>query len=335
MARKSRKSQCFHEKTDRETGHYTACGYVRLSDKDGEEGESNSIQWQKKMILDYVRQHEEITLWKFYVDDGKTGVNFQRRGFKQMMEDIRNRKADCIIVKDLSRFARNYLDAGIYLEKIFPLENIRFIAITDHFDSTEKGGWDAGYLIPLKNILNEKYSADISLKIQTGKRLKAQKGEYGGSLPAYGYQKNGSGLEIDPYAGKIVRLIVWLFLEKGWNISAICRYLEAQNIRPPAGYFYDRGFLHTEKAKNAVRWSKTSVKRILTSEVMTGNLVQHKITSETLRGKRQILRPQEEWIVSKRTHPPLISGEEHRKICEILAVGCPDEERIKKREKGI
>ena len=100
MARKSRKSQCFHEKTDRETGRYTACGYVRLSDKDGEEGESNSIQWQKKMILDYVRQHEEITLWKFYVDDGKTGVNFQRRGFKQMMEDIRNRKADCIIVKD-------------------------------------------------------------------------------------------------------------------------------------------------------------------------------------------------------------------------------------------
>ena len=189
---------------------WNAAEYTRLSRDDGDKAESNSITSQKEIIRDYVRQHPEFVIVKEYADDGYSGVNFERPGFKQMMEDIKAKKIDCVICKDLSRFARNYIDAGRYLEKIFPFLGVRFIAITDHYDSAA-GSDDADQIIvPFKNLINDAYCRDISIKIRSQLDVKRKNGQFIGSFAGYGYlkdPKNKNHLVIDEYAADIVRLI--------------------------------------------------------------------------------------------------------------------------------
>ena len=162
--------------------NYHACIYARLSQEDGDKSESDSIVSQKAMIREYVADHPEIEIVSEKVDDGYSGVNFERPGFQEMMEEIRERKVDCVIVKDLSRFGRNYIEAGNYLEKIFPLMGVRFIAINDYYDSSEKNQSDS-LIIPFKNLINDAYCKDISVKIRTQLEIKRKKGQYTGSVP--------------------------------------------------------------------------------------------------------------------------------------------------------
>ena len=142
---------------------WNAAEYTRLSRDDGDKAESNSITSQKEIIRDYVRQHPEFVIIKEYADDGYSGVNFERPGFKQMMEDIKAKKIDCVICKDLSRFARNYIDAGRYLEKIFPFMGVRFIAINDSYDSCGEKAQSDALIVPFKNLINDAYCRDISV----------------------------------------------------------------------------------------------------------------------------------------------------------------------------
>lgn len=142
---------------------WNAAEYTRLSRDDGDKAESNSITSQKEIIRDYVRRHPEFVIVKEYADDGYSGVNFERPGFRQMMEDIKAKKIDCVICKDLSRFARNYIDAGRYLEKIFPFMGVRFIAINDNYDSCGEKAQSDALIVPFKNLINDAYCRDICL----------------------------------------------------------------------------------------------------------------------------------------------------------------------------
>ena len=167
-------------------------GYYRLSREDGDKMESDSIRNQKELIGDYVSKHPEITLVDEYVDDGYTGTNFERPGFQKLLKDIESKKINCIIVKDLSRLGRNYIEMGRYLEKIFPLKGIRFIAINDHFDSFDESSEADQIVIPFKNLINDAYCRDISTKVRSQLDVKRKNGDFVGSFAPYGYRKDPS-----------------------------------------------------------------------------------------------------------------------------------------------
>ncbi len=169
---------------------WNAAEYTRLSRDDGDKAESNSITSQKEIIRDYVRRHPEFVIVKEYADDGYSGVNFERPGFRQMMEDIKAKKIDCVICKDLSRFARNYIDAGRYLEKIFPFMGVRFIAINDNYDSCGEKAQSDALIVPFKNLINDAYCRDISVKIRSQLDIKRKMGDFIGAFAPYGYRKD-------------------------------------------------------------------------------------------------------------------------------------------------
>lgn len=194
---------------------YQAAVYLRLSREDGDIADggkqiSNSIANQKELVMDYLKSRPEITVVSTYTDDGYSGVNFERPEFQRMLSDIREGKINCVIVKDLSRFGRNYIESGRYIEKIFPMLNIRFIAVTDGYDSiNEDMGSDM--IIPFKNLINDAYCRDISIKIRSHMEIKRRNGEYIGAFAAYGYLKdkgNKNHLVIDKYAADVVRIFL-------------------------------------------------------------------------------------------------------------------------------
>lgn len=221
---------------------YKAAIYLRLSREDGDVAEgskqvSNSIANQEELIMDYLRSHPEITIVSTYTDDGYSGVDFERPEFQRMLSDIREEKINCVIVKDLSRFGRNYIESGCYIEKIFPMLGIRFIAITDGYDSINE---DMGseMIIPFKNLINDAYCRDISIKIRSHMDIKRRNGEYIGAFAAYGYLKdkeNKNHLVIDEYAADVVRDIFAMRLCE-MSQQAIADKLNADGILSPIQY---------------------------------------------------------------------------------------------------
>ena len=190
---------------------------------------------QKKLIQSFLASREDLELEGFYVDDGFTGTNFERPGFQRMLRDIRGGKIRCVVVKDLSRFGRDYIEAGRYLERLFPEWGVRFISVIDQIDSIRKA-YDL--LLPIKNIFNEQYARDISEKIQATMRQKQRAGEFIGAFASYGYRKSPSDknrLLIDPYAAGIVRRIFQMFLQ-GKGKQTIARTLNREGILCPAEY---------------------------------------------------------------------------------------------------
>ena len=189
---------------------FLAAVYLRLSKDDGDKMESDSIRNQRSLIRDFAKQHSDITLVKEYVDDGFSGTNFERPDFQKMMEDARNHKINCIIVKDLSRLGRNYIETGRYLEKIFPVLGIRFIAVNDHYDSADTTNDSDQIIVPFKNLVNDAYCRDISIKIRSQLDIKRKKGQFIGNYAGYGYFKDPEDknhLVIDEYAAEIVRMM--------------------------------------------------------------------------------------------------------------------------------
>lgn len=166
---------------------YNTAVYIRLSKEDGDKEESDSVGNQKRLLTQHVKRQDDMVLYDIYVDDGYTGTNFNRPEFKRMIQDIEEGTVNCVIVKDLSRFGRDYIDAGRYLERIFPDLEVRFISITDNIDSM-KQSYDL--LLPIKNIFNEQYARDISKKVYTAVKTKQEAGEFIGSFPSYGYKKS-------------------------------------------------------------------------------------------------------------------------------------------------
>ena len=228
--------------------------YIRLSKEDGDKLESESVENQRKLIHHYLKGKEEFVVYDVYVDDGYTGTNFRRPNFERMIEDIEAGKVNCVIVKDLSRFGRDYIDTGKYLERYFPDKGVRFISISDNIDSM-KQAYDM--LLPIKNIFNEQYARDISGKVHASMTTKQKAGEFIGAFASYGYKKspaNKNKLVIDEYAAVVVRRIFDLYI-KGNGKIRIAHILNEEGIVNPAEYKRLQG----DNYQNSNRLDKTTV----------------------------------------------------------------------------
>jgi DNA invertase Pin-like site-specific DNA recombinase len=301
---------------------WNAAEYTRLSRDDGDKAESNSITSQKEIIRDYVRQHPEFVIVKEYADDGYSGVNFERPGFKQMMEDIKAKKIDCVICKDLSRFARNYIDAGRYLEKIFPFMGVRFIAINDSYDSCGEKAQSDALIVPFKNLINDAYCRDISVKIRSQLDIKRKMGDFIGAFAPYGYRKdetNRNKLVVDEEAARTVELIFSLRIQGLCN-SAIADRLNSMGILSPMEYKqaqglnYSCGFRSNEQAQ----WSPMLVKRILSNEIYIGTLIQHKSGTPNHKIKKRVEYDRDEWIVIEESHEPIICRSDFETVQNLM-----------------
>lgn len=313
---------------------YKAGGYIRLSVEDSGRLGADTIEVQKAMIQDYINAQADMRLCDLFCDNGSTGTNFERPGFEALMEQVRQGKIDCIVVKDLSRFGRNYLETDNYLERIFPFMDVRFIAINDNFDTLTAARTADGYIVPLKNIINAAYSKDISRKICPALATKQQKGEFIGSWAAYGYRKcpdDKHRIEPDEETAPVVRDIFQWRLS-GMSILQIVRRLNGACIPSPARYHYLKGEVKSERYANA-EWKQQVIKDILKNELYLGHMVQGRKRSGFREGQKQQIVPQSEWIVVRNTHEPLIDEEtfaavqrirEERRTAYFERLGCHD-----------
>lgn len=298
---------------------YRAGGYVRLSVEDSGRPGADTIESQKAQILGYIEQQSDMTLCGVFCDNGHSGTNFERPAFEHLMDEIRTGKIDCVVVKDLSRFGRNYLETGIYLERLFPYLNVRFIAINDCFDTMTAERTKDGYIVPLKNMINEAYSKDISKKSSSALTTKRRNGEFIGSWAPYGYQKSTADrhkLEIDEETAPIVRMIFqWRI--SGVSYMQIARKLNEQGVPAPAKYHYMKGELKSERLSKSV-WHVPIIKKILLSEVYIGNMVQGRNRNALSEGKKMKHVPKNQWIIVQGTHEALIDEKTFYAVQEIM-----------------
>ena len=305
---------------------YKAAVYLRLSREDGDVAEgskqiSNSIANQKELVMDFLKSHPEITVVSTYSDDGFSGVNFERPEFQRMLSDIREDKINCVIVKDLSRFGRNYIESGRYIEKIFPMLGIRFIAVTDGYDSiNEDMGSDM--IIPFKNLINDAYCRDISIKIRSHMDIKRRNGEYIGAFAAYGYLKdkdNKNHLVIDEYAAEVVRDIFAMKL-CGMSQKTIADKLNEQGILSPLQYKKSIGVPLESSFRKSIKtkWTYNTVLRILKNEVYTGMVIQGKCTTPNYKIKKRIYKDESDWIRVEDMHEAIISRDDFDLVQDLL-----------------
>lgn len=313
---------------------YRACIYTRLSRDDGDKPESDSIANQRALIRDYLKQHKEITIVSEHSDDGYSGVNFERPGFAEMMDEIREGKVDCVVVKDLSRFGRNYIEAGNYIEKVFPFMGVRFIAINDSYDSSDKSQLDS-LVIPFKNLINDAYCKDISVKIRSQLEIKRKKGEYIGAFVVYGYVKDPEDhnrIIVDTYAAEVVRAI-FRWKMAGMSQNRIADKLNSQGVLCPMEYKLSMGVkVQTNfRVHKQAKWSAVSVTRILTNELYTGVLLQGKSSTPNYKVKKRFDKEQSEWIRIENAHEAIITAGEFETVQELLGKDTrisPDEETL-------
>lgn len=297
--------------------------YARLSREDNEKGESNSITSQKAICLDYISRHPDLELVEIYdEDDGYTGTNMDRPGFQRMLRDMRSGKINCAISKDLSRFSRNYIDAGNYLEKVFPALGIRYIAVNDCYDSMASGSASDAITLPFKNLVNDIYCRDISVKIRTNLEAKRRRGEYVGSFSPYGYRKaaeNRNQLMIDDDAAEIVTMIFGMFKD-GFPILRIAQRLNQSGVPTPMEYKRLQGvhFQTAFRQRNVPQWEYNTVARILKNEVYLGNLVQGKRGTPNHKVHDIRLKDEADWIRTEGAHEPLISAADFFAVAELL-----------------
>ena len=286
--------------------------YCRLSRDDGAEGESNSIANQKKLLAKYAKEHG-FTNTKFYVDDGYTGTNFNRPGFQQMLEDMEMGYISTVIVKDSSRFGRNYLEVGQYTDYYFPEHNIRFIAINDCIDS-ENGEDDFS---AFRNVMNEMYAKDISRKVRSSHRLRGNAGEPL-APPPYGYVKDPENKKkwiIDPDAAEVVRRIFCLCIEGNGN-ETIARILQDDKVLVPQAYWQSKGMSRGGKKTqpNPYKWCKTTIAKMLEQQEYCGDIINFKSYSKSFRNKTRVENPKENWAIFKDVHEPIIDRETWERV---------------------
>lgn len=301
---------------------YLCASYVRLSQDDGDKEESNSIVNQKNLIRDYLSKHPEFTLVKEYPDDGYSGVNFDRPAFQEMMEDVKNHRINCIIVKDLSRFGRNYIETGKYLEQVFPFLGVRFIAINDNVDTGRSQTDAEQFVLPFKNLFNDSYCKDISTKVRSQLAIKRKNGDFVGSFACYGYLKDPADhnqLIIDPEAAEIVRCIFdWKI--HGLSAERIADRLNSQGILCPMEYKRKQGLKVSTnfRTNDTARWSPVSVLRILKNEIYVGVTTQGKVTTPSYKIKRLVEKPESEWDRVEGTHEAIVSQDVFDAVQQLL-----------------
>ena len=295
--------------------------YARLSREDGDREESESIGNQRELIKTYIKNKPEFELVDFYEDDGYTGVNFDRPSFKRMMDDMRNGKINCVIVKDLSRFGRNYIETGRFIEHIFPFMGIRFISVNDNYDSMNNSHTDT-LIIPFKNLINDAYCADTSLKIRSQLEVKRKKGEFIGSFAAYGYLKSADDknrLIIDETVAPVIQDIFKWKID-GMNQQSIADKLNELGVLSPFEYKKSIGFRYSTsfQVNNVSKWTAVAVGRILKNDLYIGTLTQGIYTTPNYKIKERTKKSSDEWVRIEQSHEPIISVEDFRLVNELL-----------------
>lgn len=301
---------------------WNATLYLRLSRDDGDKEESNSITGQRELLRDYISQRPELREYAVRIDDGFSGSTFDRPSFQKMIEDVKAGRTDCIIVKDLSRFGRNYLDAGEYIEKIFPFLGVRFIAVNDNYDSLGDKKASDDLIIPFKNLINEAYCRDISVKIRSQLEIKRKNGQFLGSFAAFGYLKDEQDknkLVVDQYAADIVRDIFKWKLE-GVSPQDIADALNRLGVLSPMEYKRSLGMKFTTSFKTNAKavWSAGTVIRILKNPIYTGVLVQGKETTPSYKVHKRITKDESEWTVIEDSHEAIISKIDFDSVQKVL-----------------
>lgn len=292
--------------------------YIRLSREDGDKEESDSVGNQRKLLTEYVSRHDDFILYDIYIDDGYTGTNFNRPAFQKMIADIEDKKVNCVVVKDLSRFGRDYIDTGRYLERIFPELGVRFISVSDNIDSI-KQAYDM--LLPIKNIFNEQYARDISNKIQATVKSKQKAGEFIGAFTSYGYKKspvNKNKLVIDEYASEVVKRIFAMYAQ-GIGKQSIAKQLNAEGILCPSEYKKLNGenYKNCNRLKTTSYWTYSTINTMLHNEMYIGNMIQGK-KHQRMRGKQHKV-DKENWVRVENTHEPIIDRDTWDKVQKLLS----------------
>ena len=304
--------------------------YMRLSKADGAvskwEGkllkESNSILMQRILICQYITSHFEGYELTEYQDDGFSGIDFHRPGIQRLFEDAKNEKLDCIIVKDFSRFGRDYLEVGSYLEQIFPFLGIRFISINDHYDSDYYRGRVLDFDINFKNLLYDLYSRDLSQKVKSSLQARKESGQYVSSSEPFGYEKSSDDrhmLVVSEDEAEVVRLIFALAL-RGMTSSQIAKKLNIDNVPAPIEYKIRKGKVSRKPKGDKFYWSSSTICSILRNPVYVGD-VEYGKTERKQAGGRNILKAKDEWKIIKNHHAPIIERKDFDKLQENRGMG--------------
>lgn len=283
--------------------------YLRLSREDGDSTESNSISNQRQIIKSYARDNDFKVVAE-YVDDGFSGSNFDRPKFKKMIQDLEEKKFKTIIVKDLSRFGRDYIESGKYLQKIFPEKGIRFISVNDNYDSENADVSDTHLILPIRNFINDSYCRDISMKVKSSKEIKRKNGEFIGAFAPFGYKKdikNKHKLVVDTEVSHIIERIFNMKID-GYSSKAIADFLNSIGCVTPSKHKENSGDNHTTGfiVKDS-KWDAKMVNRIITNKVYIGVLEQGKTRKLNYKSKREVEVNEEDWIVINDSHKPIIS----------------------------
>lgn len=303
--------------------------YCRLSRDDGTDNDSNSIVNQKKLLQKYAKEHG-FSNTHSYVDDGYTGTNFNRPGFQKLLEDIEMGYVSVIIVKDMSRLGRDYLQVGYYTDTYFPDRNIRFIAVNDCVDSAD----GENELAPFRNVMNEMYARDISRKVRSSHRLRGNAGEPL-SQPPYGYLKSPENKKkwiIDPEAAQVVQDIFRMCLEGKGN-ETIARILQERKVLIPMAYWREKGLGRGGKKTqtNPYKWCKTTIQKILSQQEYCGDIINFKTYSKSFKNKRRIENSKENWAVFKDINEPIIDRETFETVQKFIS---KTKRRAPKKENG-
>ncbi len=312
MARMSRKAAVMEQEvriTTKPERVYSTAVYARLSVEDNNRaGDRESITMQRYMLEKYVDTQADMRLYGVFCDNGETGTDFERSEFERLMAGVRERRIDCIVVKDLSRFGRNYVETGYYLEKIFPYLGVRFVAVNDNYDSIkDKGGNEL--VISLKNLVNDLYAKDISQKINTVLEIKQQKGEFIGAFPPYGYLKSPEDkhrLVPDPDAAPVVREI-FQWRADGIGINMIARYLNERGIPSPAMHHYLNGRKKKKPEGTGAIWQGQMIKLMTKHPVYVGHMAQGRTKKSLSSRISKTEVNKEDWIIVHNTHEAIVS----------------------------
>ena len=306
---------------------YKTAMYLRLSKGDDDlktsgKVQSNSIDSQKLIIGNFIEAHDDLELVDCFIDDGHTGLNFDRNAFKEMMKKVDVGEIDCIVVKDNSRLGRDRIVTTEFISKTFEEKGVRFISINDNYDSLTAGSSDKNLIMPITNLFNDNYSKDISNKVKASKQAKWNNGDFMGAFAPYGYKKdskNKNHLVPDDDAAKVVQEIYAKKIS-GMSGNAIANYLNEMGVLSPGDYKKSKGINYQSGFKNKAhsKWSCKVVLGILADEVYIGNLVQGKRRKVNYKLKKEIVVPENERIRVEGTHEPIITKSDYELVQQLL-----------------
>lgn len=291
---------------------------MRVSKEDAKDKEeSNSVGMQRMLLRKFVAEKFSDYELSEFCDDGYTGTNFERPGVQKLLEQVRDSRISCIVVKDFSRFARDYIELGSYLEQIFPFLGVRFLSVNDNYDSADYQGGIADIDVNFRNLLYDLYSKDLSLKVRSSLAVRKEQGQYISGNSPFGYEKDPDdrhALVIAQDEAEIVKRIFSLKVE-GYSSTQIAGLFNADGIKTPIEFKMEKGRTRRAPKGGKFQWSTGTICQILRNEIYIGNIVQKKYEKDFVGGRNHI-RPREEWLTGYDHHEPIIERAVFEKVQE-------------------